>query len=262
MASFGVLSLMIAVCIMGPWVSPHKYDAFVLRDRLQPPSSAHLFGTDDIGRDILTRIMVGGRISLFVGFSAAIAATVVGTLMGLVSAFVEGVWDSVLMRITDFMMSLPILPLLLVVSRFFGGGVFNIVLILGVLSWMGLARLVRGNALSLKNQEFVLAARSIGASNRRIILRHLLPNVMAPIIVSLTLSMGTAVVMESALSYLGLGITPPTPSWGNMLTNAQDVMQDAPWMAIAPGAFIFATLICVNFVGDGLRDALDPQSQL
>ena len=262
MVSMSIVALLVTLCVVGPWISPYDYDFFVLRDRLQPPSSGHWFGTDDIGRDILTRIMMGGRISLLVGFLSALLATTIGALIGLISAYAGGVWDGILMRATDFIISLPIFPLLLVISRFFGGSVINIIVVLAALRWTRMARLVRGTALSLKNQEFVLAAQSIGASDARIISRHLLPNVMAPIIVSMTLDTGAAIVMESALSYLGLGVMPPTPTWGNMLTGAQDVMQEAPWMAITPGVFIFLTLVCVNFVGDGLRDALDPLSLL
>ena len=260
-ASLSLIVLILA-CIVGPWISPYQYDEFSLRDKLQAPSRAHWLGTDDLGRDVLTRILVGGRTSFRVGLSAPIVATVIGLAVGLASAYLGGKWDSLMMRIVDFMMSLPSLPLLIVASQFFGGGIMNVVLILAVFGWMGLARLIRGNTLSLKNQDFTLAARSIGASDTRIMIKHLLPNVMAPVIVSVTLSTGGAIIAESSLSYLGLGVLPPTPTWGNMLSNAQSVMRSAPWMAIAPGLLIFVTLVCVNFMGDGLRDALDPQSRL
>jgi peptide/nickel transport system permease protein len=213
-----------------------------------------------LGRDVLTRIMYAGRISLVVGYVVALAISVVGALVGAIAGFYGGWLDSLLMRLVDMLISIPLLPLYLILAALIpGGGVGRIVLIFTVFGWTTVARLVRGQILSLKTADFVEAGRAMGASESRIILRHLIPNAMAPVIVAATLTVGNAILAESGLSYLGLGIQPPIPSWGNMLQRAQEYLLKASWLAVFPGLFIFFTVLSFNFVGDGLRDALDPR---
>ncbi len=252
-----VLFVLYAVAIFAPLLAPYDYTKI---DYIgpQPPSWEHPLGTDELGRDQLSRLMMGGRISLMVGLVVALLAATVGTAIGVVAGYYGGWVDNSLMRFTDMMLSLPLLPLLMVAGAVFGGSLWNIVFILGLLSWMGVARLVRGSFLSLREKEFVEAARALGASDLRIIVRHMLPNAIAPIVVNTTLAVGTAIIVESILSFLGFGIQPPTPSWGNMLTDAKSTMILYPWLTWFPGIMIVITVLSVNFFGDGLRDALDP----
>jgi peptide/nickel transport system permease protein len=247
------------VALLGPVVTPYEFDKMDLTSIRQPPSWHHPFGTDELGRDLLTRIMYGARISLGVGILSAIISTSVGTLAGAVAGYWGGWTDSALMRLVDLMLSIPLLPIVIVLSTVIKPSVAMLVLIIGLFGWMVTARLVRGSFLSLKQQEFTLAALVLGARPTRIIVRHLLPNAAAPIIVAGTLSVGSAIILESIMSFLGMGIQPPTPSWGNMLQGAQSAMATKPWLAIFPGLFIFLSVMCVNFLGDGLRDALDPR---
>jgi peptide/nickel transport system permease protein len=246
-----------------------------LLNRFAPPSAQHLLGTDDAGRDVLARLMYGGRISLLVGLFGAISAAMVGTLIGLIAGYYRGRTESVLMRITDGVISLPILPLLIVFAaidlqklgfseefvRSSAANFYRIVFIIALVEWTTVARLVRASTLSLMTREFVLAARTQGASARHILTVHILPNTTSPIIVALSLAVGQIILLESTLSFLGLGIQPPTPSWGNMLNNAQELIARAPELAFYPGFLIFITVIAVNFVGDGLQDAFDPRSE-
>ena len=256
---FGLITLYSSA---GPVFSSYSMSKTDLRSRLIAPSAEHYFGTDELGRDIALRIMVGGRVSLFVGFSVALVSLLIGLLIGSTSGYFGGHLDSVLMRFTDIMLSIPSLPLLLILSRYGGGSVWSIILILSAFSWMGLARIVRGTILSIKRRDFVEAARMTGARNGRIVVRHILPSTLAPVIVNATLTLGFAIIAESSLSYLGLGVQPPTPTWGQMLIGAQQFMETAPWLALIPGMFLFVTLLCINFLGDGLRDALDPKMTL
>jgi len=253
----GALALLSAAA---PLVSPYDPDKTALLLIYDPPSLAHPFGTDDLGRDLATRILYGGRVSLAIGLLAVTVAVSIGTLVGVVAGY-YGRWiDSLLMRFVDMMYSFPRLFLLILFGVFFKGMTIGvIVLVLGLLSWMTTSRLVRASFLSLKNREFVEAARCIGARDRRIIVRHILPNSIAPIIVAATLGVAAAIIAESTLSFLGLGIQPPTSSWGNMLNHATTDMDKAPWIAIFPGLFIFLAVVSINFIGDGLRDALDPR---
>jgi peptide/nickel transport system permease protein len=253
----GTLALLSAAA---PLISPYDPDKISLLLIYDPPSLAHPFGTDDLGRDLATRILYGGRVSLAIGLLAVTVAVSIGTLVGVVAGY-YGRWiDSLLMRFVDMMYSFPRLFLLILFGVFFKGMTVGvIVLVLGVLSWMTTSRLVRATFLSLKNREFVEAARCIGARDRRIIVRHILPNSIAPIIVAATLGVAAAIIAESTLSFLGLGIQPPTSSWGNMLNHATTDMDKAPWIAIFPGLFIFLAVVSINFIGDGLRDALDPR---
>ena len=218
-------------------------------------------GTDELGRDLLTRILYGGRISMLIGVLAMSVAITIGTLIGAVAGYYGGRIDSVTMRLTDIAISFPSLFLLILLAAYFGSSLPTIVLVIGLLSWMRVARLVRASFLALKAQQFVEAARCCGARPIRIIAYHMLPNALGPTIVAASLGVAGAILTESALSYLGLGIQPPTATWGSMLRNAQDQMATAPWTAIFPGLMIFLTVIAINYVGDGLRDALDPRQK-
>lgn len=255
-----VLLIFIVICALSPWIAPYEFDAIDIKSTRQAPSTQHLMGTDDLGRDLLTRVLYGGRISLSIGLVSAFVATFVGAMLGALAAYYGGLVDNLVMRMTDIAFAIPALPLLIILSSYARSSIALIMVIIGFLSWMGTARAVRGTVLSLKEQEFVMAARTIGLRDGRIILRHILPNVVTPIIVGATLGVGSAIIVESSLSFLGLGVQPPTPSWGNMLQDAQTTMSTKPWLTIFPGLAILITVLCVNFLGDGLRDALDPRA--
>lgn len=241
--------------------------------KLQPPSAARPFGTDTIGRDILARTIYGGQISIIIGLLAALMSVIIGTLVGALAAYYGGWVDNLLMRFTEAMLNIPSLFLLIVSAKFFGGkvpaielfgrefsgSVVVIILIIGLTSWMYLARIVRANILSLREMDYVTAARSLGVSDARIIFTHLLPNTMAPIIVAATLGVANAILNEAYVSFLGLGVQIPTASWGNMMEKSYQYLDSAPWLWIFPGLFILMTVLSVNFVGDGLRDAFDPR---
>ncbi|MBV7335129.1 ABC transporter permease [Chloroflexi bacterium TSY] len=259
LVALAVFGLIILFSLVGPLTSSESFSKTNLRDRLLAPSAEHIFGTDELGRDIALRVMIGGQVSLLVGFAVALISVLIGVTAGAISGYSGGFIDSLLMRFADIMLSIPSLPLLLILSRYGGGSVLSIVLILSAFNWMGLARLVRGTILSIKQREYVEAARMTGARTGRIVLRHVLPGTLAPVIVNATLTLGFAIIAESSLSYLGLGVQPPTPTWGQMLIGAQQYMESAPWLALIPGLFLFVTLLCINFLGDGLRDALDPR---
>ncbi len=240
----------------------------------QPASAQHPLGTDELGRDTLVRLLYGGQVSLVVGMAAAVGSAVIGTLLGITAGYYGGRLDAVLMRFTDGVIALPILPLLIILAvvdlnklglpeelvSSESISIYRIVFLIVLVGWTTVARLVRGATLSMKAREFVRAAEAMGASGPRIMLVHILPNVVSPIIVATTLSIGGIILLESVLSFLGLGIQPPLPSWGNMLTNAQELIWDAPVLAIYPGLLIFLTVIAFNFLGDGLQDALDPRA--
>jgi peptide/nickel transport system permease protein len=260
-----LLALLLAVILVS--FSPYDPERSNLPRRLEPPSLEHPFGTDPLGRDLLTRVLYGGRISMTVGFMAVVITLLIGIPVGAVSGYFGGWIDNVLMRITDTALSLPVLLVLILLSAilrevelpiFERNNVLTIALVIGVLSWMTVARLVRASFLSLRETEFVTAAHCVGASTPRIIVRHILPNAIGPIIVESTLETGWAIMQEAGLSFLGFGIMPPTPSWGNLLSNAQEHMTKHPWLAIFPGLMIFLAIISVNYIGDGLRDAFDP----
>jgi len=256
-----VLVLVILSAVLAPWLSPHDPNFQVLRDRLAPPSAEYWLGTDHLGRDIFSRLLHAGRISLFVGFAAMLGAVLIGTAIGAVAGYYGGRIDAVLMRLVDVVISFPSIFLLIALIAVLEPSIDKLILAFALLSWTGTARLVRGEFLTLKQREFVLAARTIGMSTPRIIFGEILPNAMGPIIVAATLSVGNFILAESALSFLGLGVQPPTASWGNMLTNAQGVgiFRTAWWYPTFPGLMILLTVLSFNFVGDGLRDALDPK---
>jgi peptide/nickel transport system permease protein len=262
---FVLIVLVVALAPITARYSPTKTD---LRARLQPPSWEHWMGTDELGRDMWARVVYGGRVSLTVGILAMVVSIGVGTTIGLVSGFYSGPVDNVLMRITEVFLSFPRLLVLILLTTFLRaanlpgmkpGSFAPIALVIGILVWMTVAHLVRATTLELRNREFMTAAACIGASSRRIMGQHILPNVASPIIVAATLGLAGAIISESGLSYLGFGVQPPTPTWGNLLRNAQSQMTVAPWTALYPGLAIFVVVLAVNFLGEGLRDALDPR---
>ncbi len=279
MAMLGLflLSAVILYIVIGSLVFSEEYanhsDTGI---RLQGPSRAHPFGTDVVGRDILARTVYGGQVSLFIGLAAVLVSLTVGTLVGAFAGYYGGLVDSVLMRFTEAMMSIPQLFLLIVASKYlahrvhnftfvgrtFSGSVIVIIVIIGLTSWMYLARIVRAGFLSLKEREFVAAARCVGVSDRTIIFRHILPNTVAPIVVASTLGVANAIINEAYISFLGLGVRQPTATWGNMLEDAYRYLETAPQLWVFPGLLILLTVLSINFVGDGLRDALDPYMQV
>lgn len=272
-AVFGliVITIIVLAIVFAPWFYQVPIDQINFLAAAAPPSWSHPFGTDALGQDQLARILQGGRVSLSVGVASMAVAVLLGTLVGAISGFYGGIVDGVLMRITDLFLALPQLPLLLLIVYLFREsmkkiagaelGIFIlIVLLIGGLNWMSVARLVRANFLKLREMEFVSAARAIGAKPARLIWLHLLPNVLSVIIVAATLAVGNAILTESTLSFLGLGFPPDVPTWGRMLFDAKDYLESAPHMAIFPGLAIFLTVLSINYIGDGLRDALDPKS--
>jgi peptide/nickel transport system permease protein len=259
LAGLAVVLVLTLACGLAPLLAPYPPEAPDVELIREPPSLAHPMGTDQLGRDQLSRLMYGGRFSLEVGVLATLIAILVGTALGALSGYYGGVVDPLLMRLTDFMLSIPRLLLLLLIGAVFGTSIGLIILLIGLTAWMNVARLVRATVLSLREQEFVAAARVLGAGDARLIARHILPNALGPVIVAATLGVAGAILTESTLSYLGFGVQPPTPTWGNMLQNAQSEMYAAPWLAIFPGLLIFATIMAINFIGDGLRDAFDPR---
>jgi peptide/nickel transport system permease protein len=262
----GILSLLVIGTLVVPAITRYDPGKTSILDKYLPPSPQHIMGTDGLGRDMFIRAMDGGRISLAIGLLAMLLAISIGTVVGSIAGYYGGMIDDILMRVADLMLTMPTLFVAILLTQllragvipFLQAGIVPIILVVAITSWMGVARLVRASFLSLKEKEFVEAARCCGAGNRRIMLRHILPNAMSPIIVAATLRVGAAIITESGLSYLGFGVQPPTPTWGNMLKNAQSELDYAPWTAIFPGLFIFLTVIAVNYIGDGLRDALDP----
>ncbi len=256
-----IVGTLAVVAVLAPWISPHDPYAIDTRAILLPPSPAYPLGTDSLGRDCLSRLINGARISLLVGFVAVGLATAIGTVLGAVAGF-YGRWiDGVIMRFVDMMLCFPTIFLIMAVIAFLEPSIWNIMAVIGLTGWMGVARLVRAEFLSLKEREFVMAARIAGASDARIIFSHILPNAVAPILVSATLGVGGAILTESALSFLGIGVQVPTPSWGNMLTEGKDNLEVAWWLSVFPGLAILITVLGYNLLGEGLREALDPRSR-
>jgi len=256
--STAVLLVLAGMVILAPFIAPYPFDAIDPTQFRKPPSAAHIMGTDDIGRDLFTRLLYGGRISLAIGLFSALVGTGVGTLLGSVAGYYGRGLDNFIMRVTDVAFSIPSLPLLIILSAYAKSAIPVMILVIGLLSWMSTARIVRATVLSIRERDFTLAARAVGARDARIISLHILPNALAPIIVGATLGVGGAIIAESSLSFLGLGVQVPTPSWGNMLQDSQSTMSSRPWLTIFPGIAILITVLGINFVGDGLRDALDP----
>lgn len=270
MAGSVVLIIIALATLIGPFLWPIKWNYFDMSQSMLPPSLDHPFGTTDLGHDIFARVLWGGRISIAVGVVAMLVAITLGTLIGAIAGYFGGFLDSALMRLTDLFISLPSLPLLLLVTYLFRdrmsatfgvelGMFILIVVVIGGLNWMPVARLVRASFLSIKEKEFIEAAHAIGVGTGSIIMKHILPNTLSPVIVAATLGVAQAIITESSLSFLGLGFPPDIPTWGRMLFDAKDWMSFAPWMVLFPGLAIFLTVLSINYVGDGLRDALDPR---
>jgi len=265
--SLAILALMVLSALVAP-LSPYEPTAQNPANDLQPPSAIHWFGTDDLGRDVLTRVLYGGRISILVGLLATLLSTAIGVIVGALAGYFGGWLDNLLMRVTDAFLSLPTLFVLILISTMLrevpalslSNSVAVVIIVIAVLSWMWPARLVRGAFLSLKEHEFVTAAHAVGVGHGRIMWQHILPNTVSLIIVQATLTIAFSIITESGLSYLGFGIQPPTPSWGNLLATAQAYALRAPWLMIFPGLMIFITTLAVTHIGDGLRDAFDPFS--
>jgi peptide/nickel transport system permease protein len=276
-ASLALLLLLALLSLSAPLIAEIRGidpNAADLLSRLEPPSSRHWLGTDDLGRDLFLRLLQGGRISLLVGIAAALIAAVAGSIIGVLAGYIGGRWDALLMRLTDIVIALPVLPLLILLSavdlsklgipteiaRSPSMSLYQIVVIVSLFGWTTVARLVRGMTLSLKTRDYVRAATALGAGPLRIMARHILPNALSPVVVATTMSVGSIILFESVLSFLGLGVQAPLASWGNMLTNAQELIWSSPMLAIWPGLLIFVTVVAFNFVGDGLQDALDPRA--
>lgn len=258
-----LLFVLYSIALLAPLIAPFDptAQANVLQVRFLPPSleTGYLFGTDGFGRDLLSRMIYGARISLSIGFVAVLIAAVIGTVLGILAGYFGGRVDTVIMRIVDLMLGFPRLFLILIVIAFVGPSILWVILVLGFTGWMGVARLVRGEVLSLKEREFILAAKALGVNTPRILIKHLLPNTLAPIIVFVTLTIGNVILIEAGLSFLGLGVQPPTPSWGNIIDLGRENLLDAWWISTFPGLAIVITVLSFNVVGDALRDALDPK---
>ena len=256
------LILLAGITLLAPWLAPYDPTLLDYDHLLESPSVAHLWGTDDLGRDIFSRVLWGGRESLRVSFFGVILAMVGGILVGLVSGFYGGMVDLLIQRIVDIFLAFPSILLVLSIVAALGPNLGTVLIALGISSIPGYSRLVRGSVLSARNFEYVTAARVVGATNRRIMLRHILPNIIAPIIIYSTLGLGHAITITAGLSYIGLGAQPPSPEWGAMLNYGRNFMRTAWWMSAFPGAAIFIAVLCVNLFGDGLRDALDPKMRI
>lgn len=267
MTGLFILIGILLVCVLGPIFTKDPYARDYVHS-FAKPSSKYVWGTDSLGRDILARTLVAGRISLFVGIASVLIQVIIGSILGVMAGYYGGIVDNIIMRIVDIFMSIPSLPLLIIFAAVLSDlgvppekRIFVVMAIIGFLNWPGLCRMIRGQILSLREQEYMQAADALGLSDRRKMFKHLLPNTVPIIIVSATLSLGGAILSESSLSFLGLGVMPPTPSWGNMIQSVYDLynIQNRPWLWVPPGLFIFLTVMAINLFGDGLRDAIDPK---
>jgi peptide/nickel transport system permease protein len=254
-----VVAVLFLISLLAQVIVPYDPNAINAWTVLSPPSWQHWFGTDELGRDVLSRIIFGARISLKVGFVAVGIAVSIGTVVGLVSGYYSGLVDTVMMRFVDIMLCFPAFFLILAVITVREPSIWNIMIVIGLTGWMGVARLVRAETLSIREMDYILAARCIGCSDARIIFRHILPNAISPVLVSASLGVAGAILTESALSFLGIGVLPPTPSWGNILTSGKDYIEFAWWLSLFPGLSILITVLAYNLLGEGIRDALDPR---
>jgi peptide/nickel transport system permease protein len=259
MAGACVVLFLFMISLMAQVIVPYEPNAINAWQVLSPPSWQHWFGTDELGRDVLSRVIYGARISLKVGFVAVGIAVSIGTVVGLVSGYYSGLVDATLMRFVDIMLCFPAFFLILAVITVREPSIWNIMIVIGLTGWMGVARLVRAETLSIREMDYILAARCIGCSDARIIFRHILPNAISPVLVSASLGVAGAILTESALSFLGIGVLPPTPSWGNILTSGKDYIEFAWWLSLFPGLSILITVLAYNLLGEGIRDALDPR---
>jgi oligopeptide transport system permease protein len=260
MAGLWILLFMIVIALLTPWIAPYSYEEQNLQLGASPPSAEHWLGTDTLGRDQLTRIMYGSRISLMVGFVATAVALTIGVLWGAIAGFMGGRIDAVMMRFVDALYALPFTIFIVLLTVIFGSSMLLLFLAIGAVEWLTMARIIRGQVLNVKQQEFIEASVSIGLSPWKIITRHIIPNVLGPIIVYSTLTIPSVILLESFLSFLGLGIQPPASSWGSLISAGVETMEEYPWLLIFPGLSLTLTLFALNFLGDGLRDALDPRS--
>ncbi len=259
-AGLAVIAALTVIALAAPWLSPKNPLEQSLIERLQGPSQSHWLGTDDLGRDVFSRLLFGARISLSVGFVAVGIELLVGVTLGLCAGFFGGKFDTFVMRLVDIMLSIPTIFLILAVLAFLGPNIYNVMAVIGLTSWPALARLVRGECLSIREREYIQAAKAAGIRTARILFIHLLPNVVAPILVSATLGVGGAILTESALSFLGLGVQPPASSWGNILAIGRDYLHMAWWLSLFPTLAILGTVLAFNLLGEGLRDVLDPRT--
>ncbi|NBX67890.1 MAG: ABC transporter permease subunit [Proteobacteria bacterium] len=261
LAVFGAifLTLEILLCVLTPWIAPYGFETQNLELTLARPSFAHWFGTDNLGRDLFTRILYGGRISMAVGIIASLISVVVGVIYGAISGYLGGKTDTILMRIVDILYALPFIFMVIILMVYFGRNILLLFVALGLTQWLTMARITRGQVISLKQKEFVDAARSVGVKTRYIILKHLIPNTLGPVIVYLTLTIPSVILEEAFLSFLGLGVQAPMASWGTLISSGVEVMEIAPWILLFPALMLSLTLFSLNFLGDGLRDALDPK---
>jgi peptide/nickel transport system permease protein len=257
---FVIIASVLVLALLAPLLAPYDPDAIDVKSILLAPSAEHLMGTDSLGRDVFSRMLYGARISLLVGFVAVGIATLIGVILGAISGYYRGWVDVLIMRLVDVMLSIPTFFLILAVIAFLTPSIWNIMIVIGLTSWMGVTRLVRAEFLSLREREFVLASATLGARDLRLIFRHLLPNSLTPVIVSFVLGVASAVLVESGLSFLGLGVQPPQASWGNILTEGKEYIQFAWWLSFFPGMAILLTVLGYNLLGEGLRDALDPRN--
>ncbi|WP_345465806.1 nickel transporter permease [Deinococcus carri] len=255
------LALLGVTALFAPWLAPADPTKIFFTDLRTPPSGAHLFGTDELGRDILSRVMYGARVSLSAGLVSVLFALVSGTAIGLIAGYVRGWLDDVLMRLVDAMLALPFLVLAIALAAILGPSLQNTMIAIAIVTAPVFARITRGEVLAQREREYVQAAQALGARDGRVLLRHLLPNIAGPLIVQTSLAIANAILAESSLSFLGLGVQPPAPSWGSMLNAARGYLSDAPWMALFPGAAIFLAVLAFNLLGDGLREALDPRAR-
>lgn len=258
-AGLAILALILLLAIFADFIAPYPFDLQDYTATFQGPSAKHLFGTDNTGRDILSRIIYGTRVSLQIGFISLMGGALIGCLLGAVAGYFGGIADTLIMRFNDILMAIPRIVLAISIASALGPGLVNAMIAVAISSVPNFARVVRASTLTIKDQEFIEAARCIGVSDFRIIMRHVFPNVLAPIIVQATLGVGTAIILAASLSFLGLGVQPPTPEWGSMLSSARTYMRDYPHMVIFPGLAIMVTVLALNLFGDGLRDALDPK---
>ena len=256
-----IITLLIIVALFAPVISPYTPSQQNVFERLQPPSLHHLFGTDDLGRDVFTRMIFGARISLAVGFISVFIILVIGTLLGIISGYYGGKIDYMIMRFTDIVLCFPTFFLIILVIAFIEPNIYNVMIVIGVTSWPGLARLVRAEVLSLKEREFILVSKMMAISNIKIFFVHILPNIISPLMVYSSLAIGGAILTESALSFLGLGVQPPMPSWGQILTSGKDYIYMAWWLSLFPGIAILITVLAFNLVGEAIRDIFDPKEE-
>jgi peptide/nickel transport system permease protein len=251
----------VVVAVIAPWIVQHSPRAISYTAILKAPSELHWFGTDELGRDVFARVVFGARVSLGIGFASVLIASIVGTLVGIASGYVGGWFDEIVMRIVDALMALPFLVLAIVIAAVLGANLQNTVLAISIVSIPAFARLARGETLAVKEREYIQAVNALGARSLRIITRHVLPNVSGPLIVQAALATAQAILTESSLSFLGLGVQPPTPAWGSMLNTAKGYLETAPWMSLFPGGAIFLVVLALSLLGDGLREALNPRGR-